>query len=130
MSPAQVHRPLQKRRSPPCSRRPWAWFWCPEILVDRLKRTIEVLHLSPLFTGIVVLTFVREYCLNAAWQNKMDLAIAIAIGATLQIFLFVAQALVLAGAWLGQPLTLDFELYLIAAVAGAVFHRQFDQFRR
>lgn len=91
-----------------------------------------MLHLSPLFTGIVVLPFVREYCLNAAWQNKMDLAIAIAIaiGATLQIFLFVAQALVLAGAWLGQPLTLDFELYPIAAVEGAVFHRQFDQFRR
>jgi Ca2+:H+ antiporter len=125
MSPAQVHRPLQKTVAALFAAT-FGMVLVSEILVDSLERTIEVLHLSPLFTGVVLLPLfgsIVEYvtCINAAWQNKMDLAIAIAIGSTLQIFLFVAPALVLAGAWLGQPLTLDFELYTIAAVAGAIF---------
>ncbi len=96
-----------------------------EILVDSLERAIEVLHFTPLFTGVILLPLfggIVEYitCISSAWQNKMDLAIAVAIGSTLQIFLFVAPVLVFAGALLGQPLTLDFELYSIAAVAGAI----------
>ncbi|MGE5125689.1 MAG: cation transporter, partial [Betaproteobacteria bacterium] len=46
----------------------------------------------------------------------MDLAFGIAMGSSLQIALFVAPVLVIAGHVIGQPLGLEFTLLEVAAV--------------
>jgi Ca2+:H+ antiporter len=57
---------------------------------------------------------------TVALKNKMDLALGIAIGSTTQIALLVAPVLVLAGALMGKPLTLDFDHFEVLAVVMAV----------
>jgi Ca2+:H+ antiporter len=46
----------------------------------------------------------------------MDLALGIAMGSSMQIALFVAPVLVIAGHFIGQPLGLEFTLLEVAAV--------------
>jgi Ca2+:H+ antiporter len=50
----------------------------------------------------------------------MDLAVAVALGSSLQIALFVAPILVIAGGVLGQPMDLNFNPFELVAVAVAV----------
>ena len=53
-------------------------------------------------------------------KNKMDLSMSVAVGSSLQIALFVATVLVIAGWFLGQPMDLDFNPFELVAVAVAV----------
>jgi Ca2+:H+ antiporter len=55
-----------------------------------------------------------------AIKDKMDLAVTIAIGSSIQVALFVAPLLVLAGHLLGQPIDLHFSLLELIAVVVAV----------
>ena len=73
-----------------------------EILVERLQKAISTLGFTSLFTGVILIPiFGRsvEYitCVTFAIKNKMELAVAVAIGSSLQIAMFVAPILVLAG---------------------------------
>ena len=54
-----------------------------------------------------------------ALRNKMDLSLGIAVGSGLQIALFVTPVLVWVGVLLGQPMTLVFNPYELAALLGA-----------
>ena len=47
-----------------------------------------------------------------AMKNKMDLAIGIAIGSSMQIALFVTPFCVLVGWAMGQPMSLDFTVFV------------------
>jgi Ca2+:H+ antiporter len=96
-----------------------------EILVGSLESTVETLGLTPLFTGVILLPLfggIVEYitCVTAASKNKMDLAVAVATGSTLQIVLFVTPVLVLLGVALGQDLTLEFNAFGIFAAVSSV----------
>ena len=51
-----------------------------------------------------------------AMKNKMDLALGIAMGSSMQIALFVAPVLVIAGHVIGQPLGLEFTILEVVAV--------------
>jgi Ca2+:H+ antiporter len=53
-------------------------------------------------------------------KNKMDLAVSVAVGSSLQIALFVAPVLVLVGWILGKPMDLDFNPFELVAVMVAV----------
>lgn len=53
-------------------------------------------------------------------KNKMDLSVSVALGSSLQIALFVAPVLVLAGWILGQPMDLNFNPFELIAVAVSV----------
>jgi Ca2+:H+ antiporter len=53
-------------------------------------------------------------------KNKMDLSVAVAVGSSMQIALFVAPLLVLIGWCIGQPMDLDFNPFELVAVAVAV----------
>ena len=44
-----------------------------------------------------------------AYKSKMDLAIGVAIGSSMQIALFVTPAMVILGWIIGQPMTLHFQ---------------------
>ncbi len=46
----------------------------------------------------------------------MDLSLGIAVGSSMQIALFVAPVLVIAGHWMGQPLGLEFTILEVVAV--------------
>lgn len=96
-----------------------------ELLVNALEAATEQLGLSGLFTGVILLPVIGNAAEHAtavtvALKDKMDLSLAVAVGSSLQIALFVAPILVLAGWGLGQPMDLDFNPFELVAVAVAV----------
>jgi len=96
-----------------------------EILVNSLEKTISTLGLTRLFTGVILLPIfggIVEFitCITFAIKNKMEIAVAVAIGSSLQIALFVAPILVLVGWSIGQPMNLSFNPFEIVAVTMAV----------
>ncbi|MFB2938810.1 calcium/proton exchanger [Aerosakkonemataceae cyanobacterium BLCC-F154] len=96
-----------------------------ELLVDSLEVATKSLGLTALFTGVIIVPIVGNAAEHAtavtvAMKNKMDLSVSVAVGSSLQIALFVAPVLVLAGFVLGQPMDLDFNPFELVAVAVAV----------
>ncbi|ACK73387.1 calcium/proton antiporter, CaCA family [Gloeothece citriformis PCC 7424] len=96
-----------------------------ELLVESLEEATEQLGLSSLFTGVIVLPIIGNAAEHAtavtvALKDKMDLSVSVAVGSSLQIALFVAPVLVIAGWFLGQPMDLDFNPFELVAVAVAV----------
>ncbi|DAC31256.1 MAG TPA: calcium/proton exchanger [Candidatus Poseidoniaceae archaeon] len=89
--------------------------WMAHILVHNLESAVEELGVPELFIGVILLPFFGNAAEHfaaviVAGKDKMDLAIAIAIGSSVQIALFVAPIMVLLGWALGVPLTLEFGL--------------------
>ena len=96
-----------------------------ELLVHSLEEATSQLGLSALFTGVILLPVIGNAAEHAtavtvAMKNKMDLSVSVAVGSSLQIALFVAPVLVLAGFVFGQPMDLDFNPFELVAVAVAV----------
>jgi Ca2+:H+ antiporter len=96
-----------------------------ELLVDSLEEATSSLGLTALFTGVILLPIIGNAAEHAtavtvAMKNKMDLSVSVAVGSSLQIALFVAPALVIAGYFFGQPMDLDFNPFELVAVAVAV----------
>ncbi len=96
-----------------------------EVLVASLETAIKTLGFTQLFTGVILIPLfggVVEYIavISFARKNKMDLAVSVAMGSSLQIALFVAPVLVFAGQLMGQPMNLEFEPFELMAVAMAV----------
>jgi len=96
-----------------------------EVLVASLESAIKTLGLTQMFTGVILIPLfggVVEYIavITFARKNKMDLAISVAMGSSLQIVMFVAPILVFAGQLMGQPMNLEFEPFELMAVAMAV----------
>ncbi|KAI9331649.1 Sodium/calcium exchanger protein-domain-containing protein [Zopfochytrium polystomum] len=97
-----------------------------ELLVGSLEGLSEEAHLTESFIGIVILPIVGNAAehvtaVSSAMRNKMDLAIEVAIGSSMQIALFVTPLLVLAGWAVGQPLTLNFGIFETAVLVASVF---------
>jgi Ca2+:H+ antiporter len=96
-----------------------------ELLVDSLEEATAKLGLTALFTGVILLPIVGNAAEHAtavtvAMKDKMDLSVSVAVGSSLQIALFVAPVLVIAGWFMGQPMDLDFNPFELVAVAVAV----------
>jgi Ca2+:H+ antiporter len=96
-----------------------------ELLVDSLEVATAKLGLTTLFTGVILVPIIGNAAEHAtavtvAMKNKMDLSLGVAVGSSLQIALFVAPVLVLAGWALGKPMDLDFNPFELVAVAVAV----------
>jgi len=53
-------------------------------------------------------------------KDKMDLSVSVALGSSLQIALFVAPVLVIAGWFMGQPMDLNFNPFELVAVMVSV----------
>ncbi len=88
--------------------------WMSEILVGAAEGTGKSLGMSQTFIGIVFLAIVggaaeSGSAIAMARKNKMDLAVGIALGSSIQIALFVAPVLVLLSYFIApQPLELSF----------------------
>lgn len=96
-----------------------------ELLVESLEVATSSLGLTALFTGVILLPIIGNAAEHAtavtvAIKNKMDLSVSVAVGSSLQIALFVAPTLVIAGYFFGQPMDLDFNPFELVAVAVAV----------
>ncbi|MGQ9841046.1 MAG: calcium/proton exchanger, partial [Anaerolineae bacterium] len=76
------------------------------------------------FIGIIVVPLVGNVAehlvaVQTAIKNKIELSIAVSLGSSLQVALFVAPALVFISLLLGNPLTLVFNQFeIIALFAG------------
>ena len=96
-----------------------------ELLVDSLEVATSQLGLTALFTGVILVPIVGNAAEHAtavtvAMKDKMDLSLSVAVGSSMQIALFVAPVLVIAGKLLGQPMDLDFNPFELVAVAVSV----------
>jgi len=96
-----------------------------EILVDSIDGFIEQFGLSEFFVGVVLIPTIGNLAehlvaVQLAFKNKMEFAMAVAYGSSLQVALFVAPVLVLIGVLIGQPMDLVFTPLEVAAVGAAV----------
>ncbi|NMF82120.1 calcium/proton exchanger [Nodosilinea sp. P-1105] len=96
-----------------------------DLLVNNLALATDQLGLTQLFTGVILLPLFGNAAehisaVTVAIKNKMDLSVSVAMGSSLQIALFVAPVLVLAGWLLNEPMNLDFGPLDLVAVGVAV----------
>lgn len=96
-----------------------------ELLVDSLEEATSQLGLTALFTGVILVPIIGNAAEHAtavtvAMKDKMDLSVSVAVGSSLQIALFVAPALVLAGWILHKPMDLNFNPFELVAVSVSV----------
>ncbi len=96
-----------------------------EILVDSIEPFIDSFGLSAFFVGVVIIPTIGNLAehlvaVQLALKDKMEFAMAVTFGSSLQVALFVAPVLVLIGVVINQPMDLVFTPLEIAAVAAAV----------
>ncbi len=89
---------------------------CAEYLVDSIDSIVATAHISRTFVGLILLPIVGNAAEHVtavvvALKDKMDLAIGVAIGSSMQIALLVTPFLVILGWIIGQPMTLRFETF-------------------
>ena len=90
--------------------------FCAEYLVSSIDSIVEVTNISRTFIGIILIPSVGNAAehvtaMVVAWKNKMDLAIGVAVGSSLQIALFVTPFLVILGWIMGRDMTLHFQTF-------------------
>lgn len=100
------------------------------VVADSLVGTIEPLAhsvgLSPFFVGLIILPIIgnaaeHTSAITMAAANRMETAMAITAGSSIQVALLVAPVLVLVSPFLGHVLDLDFsvlELVIFGLIAG------------
>ena len=89
---------------------------CAEYLVDSIDSIVETMHISKTFIGLILLPIVGNAAEHVtavvvSMKNKMDLAIGVAIGSSMQIALLVTPFLVILGWIMNQDMTLHFETF-------------------
>ena len=95
--------------------------WISEFLVHAVGEAGAAMGMSKVFMGVVVVAIVgnaaeHSTAILVAMKGKMDLSLGIAMGSSMQIALFVAPVLVIAGHFMGQPLGLEFTILEVVAV--------------
>jgi Ca2+:H+ antiporter len=89
---------------------------CAEYLVGSIEGIVEKTGMSKTFIGLVLIPIVGNAAEHVtavvvSYKNKMDLAIGVAIGSSLQIALFVTPFLVILGWIMGIEMTLHFHIF-------------------
>tara|TARA_B100000212_G_scaffold112642_2_gene83998 strand:+ start:4195 stop:5325 length:1131 start_codon:yes stop_codon:yes gene_type:complete len=87
--------------------------WMAEILVHSIDSAASELNMPTLFIGVILLPFFGNAAEHftaviVAGKDKMDLSLAIAIGSSVQIAVFVAPLMVVLAWVLGVDLSLEF----------------------
>ena len=89
---------------------------CAEFLVDAIPEMTEHSSVSQAFIGLIILPIVGNAAehvtaVTVATKNKMDLAIGIAVGSSIQIALFITPVVVILGWCMDKAMTLYFTLF-------------------
>jgi Ca2+:H+ antiporter len=96
--------------------------WMSEILVGAVEAASHALGLTEVFVGVIVVAVIgnaaeHSTAVLVAMRNKMDLALQIATGSSIQIALFVAPVLVFASYFMPHgPMDLRFTPFEVLAV--------------
>ena len=104
--------------------------WMAEVLVHSIDSAATELKMPALFIGVILLPFFGNAAEHftaviVAGKNKMDLSLAIAIGSSVQIAVFVAPLMVLFAWAMGVDLSLEFGPLETAATFMAVLVANF-----
>ncbi len=96
-----------------------------EILVSSTEAAVKSLGMSEMFVGLIVIPIIGNAAENSsavmmAMKNRMDLAVGIAVGSSIQVALVVAPLLVFMGLLFGRPMDLAFSTMEVVSVALAV----------
>ncbi len=97
-----------------------------EALVGAVEHVTATLGLSEFFIGIIVIPLVGNIAehlvaVQVAMKNKMELSMAVSVGSSLQVALFVAPVLVFITLLMtGQPLLLVFSSFELIAIFATV----------
>lgn len=99
---------------------------CAEFLVDSINAVVQTSPLSEAFVGLIILPIVGNAAehvtaVTVASKNKMDLAIGVAVGSSIQIALFVTPFIVLLGWAMGRDMSLYFTLFETVSLFVSVF---------
>ena len=99
--------------------------WLSEVLVGSTQEAVKALGLSEVFVGLILVPIIGNAAEHSsavlmAMKNRMDLAVSIAVGSSIQVALLIAPLLVFVGLLFGQPMDLAFQLMEIVSVALAV----------
>jgi Ca2+:H+ antiporter len=92
-----------------------------DFLVDSLEGAAEGLHLSRHFIGLVLVPIVGNVAEHAsaimmAMKMKLDIAIGVALGSSVQIGMFVMPIICLCGTFMGQDLDLTMGTFTTATL--------------
>jgi len=98
---------------------------CADHMVASIDALVATGKISKTFIGLILIPIVGNAAEHVtacvvAVKNKMDLAMGVAIGSSIQIALLVTPALVMLGWAIGQPMTLHFETFETIAFALSV----------
>jgi len=98
---------------------------CADHMVASIDDLVATGKISKTFIGLILIPIVGNAAEHVtacvvAVKNKMDLAMGVAIGSSIQIALLVTPALVMLGWAIGQPMTLHFEMFETIAFALSV----------
>ncbi|HSJ58518.1 MAG TPA: calcium/proton exchanger [Anaerolineae bacterium] len=96
-----------------------------ELLVGTVEHVVLEIGISEFFLGIIIVPLIGNVAehlvaVQVALKNKMELSLAISVGSSLQIALFVAPLLVFVSLFMGNPLTLVFNQFELIALMVAV----------
>ncbi|KAI0105308.1 hypothetical protein GGR51DRAFT_520305 [Nemania sp. FL0031] len=97
---------------------------CAELLVDTIGSVIKSSGLTQSFIGLIILSVVgnaAEYItgVRVAARGKLDLAIGVSFGSSIQIALFVSPLTVIGGWIMGKDMTLYMGVFETTALVGA-----------
>ncbi|KAF4964795.1 hypothetical protein FSARC_7307 [Fusarium sarcochroum] len=98
---------------------------CADYLVDSIPDLVESSGISRGFIGLILIPIVGNAAEHVtavvvALRDKMDLAMGVAIGSSIQIALLVTPFLVIVGWIIGKEMTLHFETFQTVAFAVSV----------
>ncbi|KAJ4516977.1 hypothetical protein HRR83_005109 [Exophiala dermatitidis] len=89
---------------------------CAEFLVGSIEHLVENSPLSEAFVGLIILPIVGNAAehvtaVTVAAKNKLDLALGVSLGSSIQIALFVTPVVVILGWILNKDMSLYFSLF-------------------
>lgn len=98
---------------------------CAEFLVSAIEEVTKVWHISETFVGLILIPIVGNAAehltaVTCALKNKMDLALGVAVGSSMQIALLVTPLMVIIGWGMQVEMSLFFNIYETAVLLIAV----------
>ncbi|KAF2183203.1 hypothetical protein K469DRAFT_728239 [Zopfia rhizophila CBS 207.26] len=89
---------------------------CADFMSDAIEPMVEKTNISEAFIGLIILPIVGNAAehvtaVTVAAKNKMDLAIGIAVGSSIQIAIFVTPFIVLLGWIMNKDMSLYFNIF-------------------
>eukprot|EP00956_Cyclotella_meneghiniana_P029626 scaffold72399_cov49-Cyclotella_meneghiniana.AAC.7 len=103
-----------------------------EYLVASIDGFCDEFHLGQSFVGIIILPVVGNAvehisAVSVAYKNKMDLALGVALGSSVQIALFVLPLVVVVGWFTGKEMTLLFPSSYVLVAVGVYFEKDLSE---